>query len=37
VNRHYVNIDDEALAEIVEGWSVAELPEFTPDRLRIAS
>lgn len=26
VNRHYFNIDDEMLAEIVEGWSVPELP-----------
>lgn len=37
VNRHYFNIDDEMLAEIVEGWSVAELPAFAPERLRVAS
>lgn len=37
VNRHYFNIDDEMLAEIVEGWSVPELPAFAPERLRVAS
>lgn len=37
VNRHYFNIDDEMLEEIVDGWAVPELPAFTPDHLRAAS
>jgi hypothetical protein len=34
VNRHYINIDDEMLEEIVDGWCVSELPAFTPNHLR---
>ena len=36
VNPHYFNIDYEMLAEIVEGWGVAELPTFAPERLSVA-
>lgn len=37
VNRHYFNIDDLMLEEIVDGWVVPELATFTPDRFRAAS
>lgn len=37
VNRHYFNIDDLMLEEIVDGWVVPELATFTPDSFRAAS
>jgi hypothetical protein len=37
VNRHYFNIDDLMLEEIVDGWVVPELATFMPDRFRAAS
>jgi hypothetical protein len=37
VNRHYFNIDDEMLEEVVEGWGVPELPAFAPEGIRAVS
>ena len=37
VNRHYFNIDDEMLEEVVEGWGVPELPTFAPEGIRAVS
>lgn len=31
VNRHYFNLEDDVMQEIIEGWAVADVEVFAPD------
>lgn len=31
VNRHYFNLEDDLLQEVIDGWAVPDVEVFTPD------